>query len=409
MSTATGQTQPNDGTDLPDYPGARSSRCPFDPPPVQAGWRRANGLTQVRLSNGRIAWAVTRYDDVKQLLGDPRLSADGHRYPQLMETQQHGQPQAFPRMDDPEHSRIRRTLTGEFTVKRVEAMRPHVRSLVDRFLEELIAAGSPADLVRAYALPIPSLVISLLLGVPYDDHTFFQTRSATLMRKGTPQEERKAASGELFGYLLELVKRKEREPGDDLISRLITERVVTTGELTHHDVAMNSMVILHAGHETTANMIALGTLALLENPEQAARIRDTDDPKVVATAVEELLRYLTIAQDMLVRVATEDIIVGGHLVREGEMLVSGLPSANRDGVFGTADALDLDRDAQGHVAFGYGVHQCLGQSLARVELQEALPALLRRLPDLRLAVPLEEVRFRHDMVVYGVHELPVAW
>lgn len=189
---------------------------------------------------------------------------------------------------------------------------------------------------------------------------------------------------------------------------MVTERVVT-GELTPLDVAMNSMVLLHAGHETTANMIGLGTLALLENPRQAARIRDTDDPKVVAVAVEELLRYLTIAQDMLVRVATEDLVVGGHLVRKGEMLVSGLPSANRDGVFEGADALDLDRDARGHLAFGYGVHQCLGQSLVRVELQEALPALLRRLPDLRLAVPLEEVRFRHDMVVYGVHELPVAW
>ncbi|MEV0637379.1 cytochrome P450 [Streptomyces sp. NPDC050619] len=409
MSTATDQTQPNDDTSLPDYPGTRSPGCPFDPPPVLAGWRGTEGLTRVRLSNGRIAWAVTRYDDVKQVLGDPRLSADGHRYPQLMETQQRGQPQAFPRMDAPEHSRIRRTLTGEFTVKRVEAMRPQVRSLVDRFLEEMIATGSPADLVRAYALPIPSLVISLLLGVPYDDHAFFQTRSATLMRKGVPQEERQAAGGELFGYLLDLVKRKEREPGDDLVSRLVTERVVT-GDLTHLDVAMNSMVILMAGHETTANMIALGTLALLENPRQAARIRDTDDPKVVADAVEELLRYLSIAQDMLVRVATEDLDVGGHLVREGEMLVFGVPSANRDNsVFEPADVLDLARDARGHVAFGYGVHQCLGQSLARVELHEALPALLRRLPDLRLAVPLEELSFRHDMVVYGVYELPVAW
>lgn len=409
MTTDTEQAQPNDDTDLPDYPGIRSPGCPFDPPPVQAGWRRADGLTQVRLGNGRIAWAVTRYDDVKQLLGDSRLSADGHRYPQLMETQQHGkQPQTFPRMDDPDHSRIRRTLTGEFTVKRVEAMRPQVRAMVDQFLEEMIAAGSPADLVQAYALPIPSLVISLLLGVPYEDHAFFQARSAVLMRRGAPQEERQAASGELFDFLLDLVQRKEREPGDDLISRMVTERVVT-GELTPLDVAMNSMVLLHAGHETTANMIGLGTLALLENPRQAARIRDTDDPKVVAVAVEELLRYLTIAQDMLVRVATEDLVVGGHLVRKGEMLVSGLPSANRDGVFEGADALDLDRDARGHLAFGYGVHQCLGQSLVRVELQEALPALLRRLPDLRLAVPLEEVRFRHDMVVYGVHELPVAW
>lgn len=408
MSTATDTTDPNDNIGLPGFPGTRSARCPFDPPAAQTRWRRGDALEEVRLTNGRTAWAVTRYDDVRQVLSDPRISADGRRYPQLMNSDQQGQPQAFPRMDDPEHARVRRTLTGEFTVKRVEAMRPRVRSLVHRFLEEMIGAGQPADLVRAYALPIPSLVISSLLGVDYDDHAFFQTRSATLQYTRSSPEEKKAANRELFGFLVDLVRRKEREPGDDLISRLVAERV-TTGELTHHEVAMNGLVILHAGHETTANMIALSTLALLENPRQADRIRETDDPKVVAGAVEELLRYLSIAQDMLVRVATEDLTVGGRLVREGQMLTISVPSANRDGVFEAADALDADRTTRGHLAFGYGVHQCLGQSLARLELQEALPALLRRLPALRTAVPLEEIRFRHDMATYGVHELPVAW
>ncbi|MBP2328379.1 cytochrome P450 [Kibdelosporangium banguiense] len=194
------------------------------------------------------------------------------------------------------------------------------------------------------------------------------------------------------------------EPVDDAAER------VATGELTVPEVAMNGMVLLFAGHETTANMIGLATLALLENPGKAARIRDTDDPAVVGSAVEELLRYLSIAQDMILRVAAEDLTIGGQLVRAGDLLTVNLPAANRDPAFlDQADDFDVDRNTRGHLAFGYGVHQCLGQNLARAELQIALPALLRRLPNLRLAIPLEEVRFRHDMSAYGVHELPVMW
>ncbi|MFD7120237.1 cytochrome P450 [Streptomyces sp. NPDC059922] len=213
----------------------------------------------------------------------------------------------------------------------------------------------------------------------------------------------------LYGYLLELVALKEREPGDDLISRLITERVAT-GEITRETAAMNGNILLIAGHETTSKMIGLSTLTLLRNPEAPARIRDTDDPGVLANAVEELLRYLTIAQDMIVRVALEDLTIGGQLVRAGDTLVTNLSAGNRDSTFLTGpDRFDIGRSARGHLAFGYGVHQRLGQSLARAEPESALPALLRRLPELRLAVPAEELRFRHEMATYGVHELPVAW
>ncbi len=170
------------------------------------------------------------------------------------------------------------------------------------------------------------------------------------------------------------------------------------------------MGLLVAGHETTANMIALGTLTLLRHPGQLTRIRDTDDPAVLANVVEELLRYLTIAQDVVMRVATEDLTIGGQLIRAGEGLMMNLPAGNRDaGIFEQPDTLDIDGNSRSHLAFGYGVHQCIGQSLARVELQIALSTLLRRLPGLRLAVPMEQVNFRHDMTVYGVHELPVAW
>lgn len=406
MSTVTGT---DEAAGYPDFPGTRDARCPFDPPAAYADWRRGQGLQRVRMLNGRAAWAVTRYDDVKEGLSDPRVSADGRRFPELVSSDEKERPAAFPRMDDPGHARIRRMLTGEFTVKRVEAMRPKIRDLVDSVLDDMIAKGErPTDLVSAYALPIPSLVISLLLGVPYEDHAFFQKHSAIINHSEASPQEMQTASGALFGYLADLVRRKEDEPGDDLVTRLLNDRVAT-GQLSPRELAMNAMILLHAGHDTTANVIALGTFALLSHPEQAAKLRDADDPKMIERAVEELLRYLTISQDMLVRIATEDLTIGGQLVRAGETLTFSLPSANRDTIFPAAGVLDFDRDTRGHVVFGYGVHGCLGQNLARVELQEALPALLRRLPGLRLAVAPQEVELRHTMATFGVHALPVTW
>ncbi|MGW0475692.1 cytochrome P450 [Streptomyces coeruleorubidus] len=406
MSTS---TPTNDPTGLPAFPGKRDARCPFDPPQEYTGWREAEGL-QRAVSHGEPLWVVSRYADIRAALSDPRLSSDDRRPGYPASSGKPGDlPQSFQRMDDPEHARLRMMLTGELTIKRVERMRPDVQKMADDFLDQMIAKGQPADLVRDYALPIPSLVISLLLGVPYSDHAFFQQHSNTLTDANTTEQGKRVASGALFGYLLELVGRKEREPGDDLISRLIGERVAT-GELTREDVAMDGLMLLIAGHETTANMTALSTLALLVHPDQAARIRDTDDPAVVANAIEELLRYLTVPQDHVWRVATEDLTLGGQLIRAGEGVTVNLPAGNRDTAFlDRPDALDVDRNSRGHVAFGYGTHQCLGQSLARMELQVALPTLLRRLPGLRLAVPLEELRLRHDMAVYGVRELPVAW
>jgi cytochrome P450 len=406
MSTA---INPQDVPGLPVFPGERPARCPFDPPTEYAEWRRSDGLQRAEW-NGFPVWVVSRYEDIKAAMTDPRISADTLSSG-LQGGNQRAQeaPPTFPRMDDPEHARLRRMLTKDFTVKRVEAMRPQIQGMVDGFLEEMIAKGQPADLVRDYALPVPSLVISLLLGVPYADHEFFQQQTSVMMSLTASREKKRVANRALFGYLLDLVGRKEREPGEDLISRLVREHVAT-GELSREAAAMNGYILLNAGHETSANMIALGTLALLQHPEEAARIRDTDDPVLVASAVEELLRHLTIVHSLVARVAAEDVTIGGQLVRAGEGLLMNLPAGNRDAAFlADADAFDIDRNVRGHLAFGYGVHQCLGQTLARAELQIALPALLRRLPGLRLAVPLEELRFRHDMSIYGVHELPVAW
>lgn len=393
----------------PSYPAARSALRPFDPPAEYSDWREQVGLARVTLPTGVTSWVASRAEDVRFMLADPRFSADAANMTELM-PQMRDTPPAFPRMDDPEHARLRRMLTGDFTVKRVAALRPQIAQLVDEFLSGMRATGGPVDLVQAFALPVPSLVISLMLGVPYADHDFFQERSSVMNRLEATPQEKMTASGELFGYLMSLVAQKEKEPGDDLISRLIQQRVAS-GELDRQGVAMNGMILLFAGHETTANMIGLSVAALLRHPEQAAQLRESTDPAFVGNAVEELLRYLSIAQDMIFRVATEDVILGGQQVRAGDALTANLPAANRDTqVTARPDVLDFDRPIRGrHLAFGHGVHQCLGQNLARAELEIALPALLRAFPTLRLAVPFEEIEFRHDMSAYGVHELPVTW
>ncbi|WP_330286128.1 cytochrome P450 [Streptomyces sp. NBC_00576] len=408
MSTTANMTDPVDHTGLPPFPGVRSARCPFDPPAGYADWREGEGLRRA-LWRGEPMWVVSRFADIREALSDPRLSADD-RTPGFPVPAAAGLEvaQSFVRMDDPEHIRLRRMLTGEFTVKRMERLRPLIQEQVDHFLEQMISQGSPADLVSAYAFPIPSMVISLMLGVPYEDHTFFQEHSATIVRADATDEENQAANLALAGYMYELVARREREPTDDLISRQLQR--VAAGEISRDTVVVNGLALLVAGHETTANMIALGTLALLEKPDRLARIRDTDDPAVVANAVEELLRYLTIVQDGIFRVATEDVTIGGQLVRAGEALLMNLPAGNRDASFSAdPDTFDADRNTRGHLAFGYGTHQCLGQPLARVELQIALPALLRRLPNLQLAVPLDQIAFRNNTITYGPHVLPVAW
>jgi len=217
-----------------------------------------------------------------------------------------------------------------------------------------------------------------------------------------------AALRELVDYLDRLVGEKIAHPADDLLSVLAAR--VTAGELSRHEAASMGQLLLVAGHETTANMIALGTLALMEHPEQLARVRESEDPKLIASTVEELLRYLNIVHSGRRRVALEDIEIGGVTIRAGEGLVLANDIGNRDpDVFADPDSLDVGRNPRQHIAFGFGVHQCLGQPLARVELQVVYSTLYRRIPTLRVAAPIEQLPFKHDGVVYGVYELPVTW
>ncbi|MFK0158922.1 cytochrome P450 [Streptomyces sp. NPDC090493] len=401
---------PGPAAQVPDYPMPRAARCPFDPPPALTAAQEEGPLTKVRLWDGKDYWLLTRYADQRAVLLDPRLSADLTRpgYPLQMPVADGGNNASFIMMDDPEHARLRRMVTAPFAIKRVDALRPAVQKIVDDLIDEMLAGPNPADLVEAFALPVPSLVICALLGVPYDDHDFFQENSRLLISRDTSVEDRTAAHGRLVEYLDRLMGEKMERPADDLFSGLVAR--VRAGELTRLGAAQMGVLLLLAGHETTANMIALGTLALLEHPEQLALLRDTDDPRAVAAAVEELLRYLSIVHSGRRRAVLADIEVGGQVIRAGEGVIMPGEIANRDPeVFADPDRLDLTRDARRHVAFGFGVHQCLGQPLARMELQVVYGTLYRRIPTLRLAADVNDLPFKHSGGVYGVYELPVTW
>jgi cytochrome P450 len=400
-------------TETLNFPMQRATGCPFDPPPRLSGLLADEPITRVRLWDGSTPWVVGRHVDQRALLGDPRVSADSQRpgYPaqsaSLRARRQNSI--SFISMDDPEHRRLRRMVTSPFTIRKMDHLRPAVQRIADDLIDGLLAGPRPVDLVSEFALPVPSLVICALLGVPYADHDFFQRKSRILIRAGESVDAVLAAQQELIDYLDRLIGDKLADPGDDLLSTLAVERV-RTGELTRVELARMGMLLLVAGHETTANMIALGTLALLEHPEQLAVLRDTTDPDVVRRAVEELLRYLTIVHSGRRRVALADIEIGGVTIKAGEGIVLATDVGNRDAdVFTDPDRLDVRRDARRHLAFGFGVHQCLGQPLARMELQVVYSTLYRRIPGMRLATDLTEIPFKTDGLVYGVYELPVTW
>ncbi|MFG3621471.1 cytochrome P450 [Nocardia sp. NPDC047654] len=385
---------------------------PFDPPREITRLRETRPVCPLIFPDGHEGWLVTGYDAVRRLMADTRFSSRQDIGILHVPFPTPGMPAAtepspqvpglFVAMDPPDHTRLRRKLTGAFTVKRMKQLEERIIEITERQLDEMARLTPPVDLVEAFALPVPSLVICELLGVPYADRETFQVNSAKFLVKEQPLEEKMAAYGAMTTYLAGLVTRKRAEPGEDILSDLARHDDLTIEELT--GVAF---LLLLAGHETTANMLALGTFALLEHPEQLAQLRA--DPDLVPGAVEELLRYLSVA-DIFYRYATDDIELGGETIGKGSTVVVSLLAANHDPQrFDNPDTLDIHRTARGHLSFGHGIHQCLGQQLARIEMRAGFAGLLRRFPTLELAIPAGEVKLRTDMNIYGVHELPVTW
>lgn len=391
--------------ELTSLPTARPTGCPFDPPAELGEIRARRPLVRMSYPDGHRGWLVTGHAQARAVLGDSRFTS---RY-ELMHYPLPGLDGDIPPapvgdltgIDAPEHTRYRKLLAGKFTVRRMRQLTERVEEVTAEHLDAMAQHGPSVDLVQAYARPVPAVMICELLGVPYADREFFHTQVTALMAPKSTPEEQFAAYGALQDYLRDLVLAKRAEPTDDVLGDL------TTSDLSDEELSGIGTFLLGAGLDTTANMIALGAFALLRHPDQLAALRD--DPALADSAVEELLRYLTIAHTG-VRAALEDVELDGQVIRAGETVTIAANAANRDPErFPEPDTLDLRRHAAGHLAFGHGIHQCLGQQLARVEMRVAIPALFARFPTLRLAVPADEVPLRHDMNIYGVHRLPVSW
>ena len=388
-------------------------RAGFDPVPEMAALRDDEGVRRVETAFGMPAFLVARHADVKAVLADSaRFSNDSQRAfdapgaPRLSDEERARMRAGnLLGVDPPEHTRLRRMLTPEFTVRRMRRLEPRIVEIVDDHLDMLEKAGVPADLVADFALPIPSLVICELLGVPYEDRADFQARTSKLLDISLPMEERMDLGRESREYMADLVARAQAAPGEDMLGMLVRDH---GDDLTTDELIGIAGLLLIAGHETTSNMLGLGTLALLRHPDQLALVRD--DPDAVAPAVEELLRFLGIVHSGIPRTTTEDVEIGGVAIPADSLVILALATANRDPRFlADGDRLDVTRDAAGHVAFGHGVHHCLGAPLARMEMRTAFPALLRRFPGLALTVPFEEVPFRAFHFIYGLQSLSVTW
>lgn len=414
MSDSPAGTVTAPAPNIPEYPMARAVGCPFALPPGVLELARSKPLSRVRIWDGSTPWLITGYEQVRALFSDPRVSVDDRRpgfphWNEGMSLMVNKRPRSVFTSDGEEHTRFRRMLSKPFTFKRVEGLRPVIQQITDEHIDAMLAGPQPGDIVAALALPIPSLVISQLLGVPYEDAEFFQQHANVGVARYATGEDVLTGITRLREYLANLVEAKMENPAEDAVSDL-AERV-KAGELSIGEAADLGTGVLIAGHETTGNMIGLGALALLQHPEQLAVLHATDDPKIVVNAVEELLRYLSIIQNGQRRVAIEDIEIAGEVIRAGEGIIIDLAPANWDAhAFDEPDRLYLHRSgADRNVAFGYGRHQCVGQQLARAELQIVLPTLFRRIPTLRLARPIEDIPFKHDRLAYGVYELPVGW
>lgn len=400
-------------TQAPELPPLHMRRDAFSPTAELREIRETDGVRTMINAFGMEVFLVTRHEDVKKVLSDYERFSNtrppGFVIPGAPEIPQdevsNSRAGDLLGLDPPEHQRLRRMLTPEFTIRRMNRLEPRIIEIVEQQLDAMESAGAPVDLVANFALPIPSLVICELLGVPYEDRADFQRRSARQLDLSIPIPERFELQRQGRAYMGSLVERARQRPGDDILGMLVREH---GAELTDNELIGVASLLLLAGHETTSNMLGLGTLALLRHPDQLAAVRD--DPDAIGPAIEELLRWLSIVHTAIPRITTTEVEVAGVPIPAGRLVFISLPSGNRDPDFiDSPEVLDIRRGAPGHLAFGHGVHHCLGAPLARMEMRIAFPALLRRFPTLALAEDFAEVAFRSFHFIYGLKSLEVSW
>ncbi|MCE7002654.1 cytochrome P450 [Kibdelosporangium philippinense] len=387
-------------TSAPEVP-IHARRDGFDPPPELLKLREDEPVKKVNLPWAENAWLVTGYSDIRIVFSEANKFSNS---PEGRATGNLAKSGFLLAYDPPDHTRLRRMLTPEFTVRRIRRLQPRIETIVNDHLDALEQAGKPADLVANFALPVPSLVICELLGVPYEDRAEFQHYASIRLDMTLDMAERTAAMEASRAYMAKLVAEHRKNPGDDMIGMLIREH---GDELDNVELTGVADLLLLAGHETTSNMLAMGTLLLLRNPDQLAEVRAG---RLVDEAIEEMLRYLSIVHSGIPRIAVEDVSLSGQTISAGDVVICSLPSANRDPILGEdLERFDITRRISAHMAFGHGLHHCLGAPLARMEMKIAFPALLQRFPSLALAVPFEEVPFRLFSPVHGLQELPITW
>jgi cytochrome P450 len=380
-----------------------------DPAGFFARLRESRPVAPVRMPGYGRAWIVTRYADVRTVLTDPRLAKDVHRWPggaRYRPSEATGVYAHMLHSDPPAHTRLRLPVQKVFTPRRA-ALRPRAEEIAASLLDEMAATrGDVIDLLDRYARPLPVAVICELLGIPAADRAWIAVTVAAYDER----TEHQRVERELAAYFTELIAARRAEPGDDLVSALVvaSDSAADGAEdaLTGNELVSAVFLLVMAGFDTTVNLIASGTLALLTHPEEKTRLRQ--DPSLLPAAVEELLRFTNPVNHANDRFTTEDVTVGGVTIPAGEWVLPAIGSADRDPArFPGPDRLDLGRDTSGHVAFGHGVHHCLGAPLARMEAEVALGALLARFPRISLAVPPSELRWRPVSLMNGLESLPI--
>ncbi|WP_083661860.1 cytochrome P450 [Actinophytocola xanthii] len=388
---------------LPDSALMPLRRDGLDPVPELGELREREPVSKLNIPFGVNVWLVSGLDEAKAVLGDAkRFSNDFANLAGKGLSVTHS-PGGLGFADPPEHTRLRKLLTPEFTMRRLNRLTPGIKAIVEQRLDAMAAVDGPVDLVEEFALPIPSLVICELLGVPYEDRGDFQRLSVARFDLFGGATASLGAISESLEYLLGVVEKQRAQPGDGLLGMIIKEHGDAVSDM---ELAGLADGVLTGGFETTASMLALGALVLLQDPDSFKLVHDDD--AAVHDFVEELLRYLTVVQVAFPRFAREDMEVGGTKISAGDVVVVSLASADRDPALGPdLERVEPTRAATSHLAFGYGVHRCVGAELARMELREAYPALVRRFPSMRLATSAEDLDFRKASIVYGVDRLPV--